>query len=71
MNEPNRRLPGPHDNLFIYTDNIYGSRQKFDLEHVGFGKIHLCLVCHSLNSKEWLLMQSNMSYILRKAASLV
>lgn len=61
------------DLIIIYSYvliTFMGSRQKFDLEHVGFEKIHLwCLVCHSLNSKEWLLIQSNISYILGKAAS--
>lgn len=28
MSEPNRKLPGPHDNVFTCTDNIYGFKAK-------------------------------------------
>ena len=30
MNLISRKLPGPHDNVFTYTDKVYGFKSKIE-----------------------------------------
>lgn len=54
MNEPNRKVQGPHDNVFTCTDKIYGFKAKIWPWKCEFKKDSLVgfSLCHSLNSKE-------------------
>lgn len=41
MNEPSRKLPGLHDHVFTYTDEIYGFKAKIGTWRCGVKKYSL------------------------------